>query len=93
MTIALAMTRDQAGQLVIRHDADQPIAISYPGPGGHSVILVLDPDTTAALQHWETSRDEQEDARFDATWGQPRKVTVIEGKGRRGNLGPEEGRR
>lgn len=87
--IAMAMDRNAAGQIVVRHDSQHAIALNYPTASAGTYTQVIPPNTTVALEAWETSRDPEEDARFDQQWG--RGPRPLSGDGKRANLAPGGG--
>lgn len=66
--IPMAMTRDPAGRLIVRHEGPHTVALNYPAGPGFSVTTLIPPRASVVLDAFETIRDEGEDARFDAHW-------------------------
>jgi hypothetical protein len=66
--IPMAMTRDQAGRLIVRHEGPCTVALNYPAGPGFSVTTLIPPRSNVVLGAFETRRNPEEDARFDAHW-------------------------
>lgn len=80
------LARGAAGQMIARWDGPGPVQLYYPSGGVPIYNTVIRPGETVSLWSLETSRNEEEDERFDRQWG--RATRPLGGKGRKSNLTP-----